>query len=173
MDVQHSEASLTSETEPQSSELERVGGSSSSLSSGQLEESISFASERTQRLIEEQSERASQSQAEASAIESVVELLQTPLESSVDPEDRPHSLDSSNGSTRPPDSSSDIEDLVESSRTSVAAAEQGEHLEEGASDTRYSPSQQQQQQQQQQQRDSQSSRHPQTTGRRIFLTHVL
>ncbi len=128
MEVHHSESSLVSETEPQSlSELERVGGSSSSLSSGRMEET-SLVSERSisggrteQSAAFEEiglssqapiAGTASSATVEAHAVEPLIgqriELLHASLrrleESSVDPdpEESQLSSDSSNGTRRPP-----------------------------------------------------------------------
>ncbi len=158
MELHHSESSL---------ELERVGGSSSSLSSGRLEESITLASENTaaggrtddSTALEELGltlqtpigGASSLATAEAQVAEPVfTNLLQTSLrglgETSVDPdpEGSRHSSDSSNGTPRPGNILTDPTRLMESSRTSGFSG--GSSL--GASGSGQAPQQQQQQRQQ-------------------------
>ena len=199
MEVQHLESS---ETESQSLDIEeRAEGSSSSLSSERLEETSSTvsvtisesgggAAERTEPSAEPYSQQATRAEASGGAqyVGESIELLQTTLrlrESSVDPQDSHHSsADSSNGSARQADLSSQSEDFEDghgvvhlsslslssesASRTSVVV-ERGHHPPgssgEGASGGRQSQQQQQQQQQTQQQEEGDgTSRYSPTTG---------
>lgn len=173
MEVHHSESSLVSETEP-SLELERAGDSTSSLSSGRLDEGIALSSETAiAGARAEQSTAfeeiglsfqapvggsASSAIAEARIMEPVfsgrLELLRTSLrglgESSVDPdpEESRLSSDSSNGTPRPPvNTSSSAARLEDSSRTSgySGASSSGPSTSTGSGSDQTQRAQQQQQ----------------------------
>lgn len=196
MEVQHLESS---ETESQSLDIEgeRAEGSSSSLSSERLEETSSTvsvtiseggAAERTEPSSSAEPYSQQATQAEASSAQYVgesIELLQTTLqlrESSVDPQDSHRSADSSNGSTRQADLSSQSEDFEDghgvvrlsslssssesASRTSVVV-ERGHPPGSGSGEGASSSSGGRQAQQQQEEQGDGTSRYSPTTGASI------